>query len=143
MAVALSYPGVYVQELASGKAHLLLDSYDVLGGKTTFVLVVASDKFRAANPKTFAAFVAALDQAMAWIPAHKNEAAALYLKATGSKETMESVLRQMNDPEIEFTATPKNIGLYAGFMADVGTVKVRADSWKDLTFDNLHGLPGS
>jgi NitT/TauT family transport system substrate-binding protein len=131
------------QELASGKAHLLLDSYDVLGGKTTFVLVVSSERFRAANPKTFAAFVAALDQAMAWIAANRNEAAALYLRTTGSKETLESVLQQLNDPEIEFTTTPKNIAEYAAFMADVGTVKRRAASWKDLTFDNLHALPGS
>jgi len=131
------------QELASGKAHLLLDSYDVLGGKTTFVLVVSSEKFRAANPNTYAAFVAALDQAMAWIAANRNEAAALYLRATGSKESLESVLQQLNDPEIEFTTTPKNIAEYAAFMADVGTVKRRAASWRDLTFDNLHALPGS
>jgi NitT/TauT family transport system substrate-binding protein len=131
------------QELASGKVHRLLDSYDVLGGRATFVLVVASERFRAANPRTYAAFVAALDQAMAWIAAHKREAAALYLEATGSKETLADVLQQLDDPEVEFTTTPRNIGAYAAFMADVGTVKLRAESWKDLTFDNLHGLPGS
>jgi NitT/TauT family transport system substrate-binding protein len=80
---------------------------------------------------------------MAWIAANQPAAAELYLRATGSKEKLDAVLTQLRDPEIQFTTTPKNIGRYADFMADVGSVKERPASWKDLAFPNLHNLPGS
>ena len=136
-------PPFTYQELADPRVHRVLSSYDVLGGPSTNVLIVATSKFRDANPKTYDAFVAALDQAMAWIAADKAAAAALYLSATGSKEKLAAVLAQLNDPEIQLTTTPKNIGRYADFMADVGSVKDRPASWKDLAFPNLYGLPGS
>jgi NitT/TauT family transport system substrate-binding protein len=123
--------------------HKVLSSYDVLGGKSTFVLVVSTEKFRKANPKTFDAMVKALGEAQKWINEHKKEAAELYLKASGSKEQLDDLLKQMNDPDIEFTVVPKNIGKYADFMHHVGSVKARPESWKDLCFENLHKEEGS
>jgi len=136
-------PPFTYQELADPRVHRVLSSYEVLGGPSTNVLMVTTTPFHDANPKTYDAFVAALDQAMAWIAANKEAAADLYLKSTGSKEKREAVLTQLSDPEIQFTTTPKNIGRYADFMADVGSVKDRPASWKDLAFPNLHSLPGS
>jgi len=123
--------------------HKVLSSYDVLGGKSTFVLVVSTEKFRKANPKTFDAMVKALSEAQKWINEHKKEAAELYLKASGSKEQLEDLLNQMNDPDIEFTVVPKNIGKYAEFMYHVGSVKARPETWKEMCFENLHGEEGS
>ena len=79
-------PPFTYQELADPRVHRVLSSYDVLGGPSTNVLMVTTSVFRQDNPKTYDAFVAALDQAMAWIAANKPAAAALYLKASGSKE---------------------------------------------------------
>jgi NitT/TauT family transport system substrate-binding protein len=39
--------------------------------------------------------------------------------------------------------TPENTMKYAAFMEEVGTIKVKPDSWQDLFFPEIHGLPGS
>ena len=49
----------------------------------------------------------------------------------------------LNDPAIVFTTTPQNIMKYVEFMAKIGAIKVKPDSWKDLFFPNVHGSPGS
>jgi NitT/TauT family transport system substrate-binding protein len=32
---------------------------------------------------------------------------------------------------------------YTDFMHKTGAIKQKPESWKDLCFDNVHGLPGS
>jgi NitT/TauT family transport system substrate-binding protein len=32
---------------------------------------------------------------------------------------------------------------YVDFMVKIGSIKTRPDSWKDLFFPNVYGLPGS
>jgi NitT/TauT family transport system substrate-binding protein len=32
---------------------------------------------------------------------------------------------------------------YASFMAEVGSIKAKPESWKDLFFPEIHALPGS
>jgi NitT/TauT family transport system substrate-binding protein len=49
----------------------------------------------------------------------------------------------LNDPQIVYTTTPLNVMRYANFMAKVGLIKVKPDSWKDLFFPNVHTLAGS
>ena len=138
-------PPFQYQQLKSDKAKVsrVLSSYDVLGGKSTFVVAISTEQFAKANPKVFDAVCKALAEAQEWINANKKEAAEIYLKANKSKDTLEDILAQMNDPDIEYTITPKNIFKYADFMNKVGTTKNKAESWKDLCFPNLHDLKGS
>jgi NitT/TauT family transport system substrate-binding protein len=49
----------------------------------------------------------------------------------------------LNDPHVKFTTTPENVTKYANFMHDVGSIKNRPSSWKDLFFPEIHGAPGS
>ena len=49
----------------------------------------------------------------------------------------------LNDPAIVFTTTPQNVMKYVDFMAKIGAIKVKPDSWKDLFFPNIHGAAGS
>src|SRR5205085_11052770 len=51
------------RELAQPGIHKVLDSYQALGGAYTFNVVSTTAKFRAANPKLYAAFLAALGDA--------------------------------------------------------------------------------
>ena len=53
------------------------------------------------------------------------------------------MVKILNQPEIEFTTTPKNIMKYVDFMNKIGIVKAKPASWKDLFFPNVHSLPGS
>jgi NitT/TauT family transport system substrate-binding protein len=49
----------------------------------------------------------------------------------------------LNDPEIEFTTTPKNVMKYADFLYKIGSIKVKPASWKDLFMPEVQSLPGS
>lgn len=137
-----SPPFQYI-ELQKPGIHTVLNSYDVTGGPHTFNVVWASQKFADANPKTFAAFVKAFDDAIATINKDKKAAAELYIKVAKSKDTVANIEKMLNDPEIEFTTTPKKIMTYVDFMSRIGMIKVKPASWKEMFFPNAQNLPGS
>ena len=136
-------PPYQYQELAKPGMHVVLNNYDVMGGAVTFNVVWTTDKFRTENPRLYDAFVKALDEAQATINRDKRAAAEAYLRISRDKDTVENIARMMNDPQVVFTTTPQNVMKYADFMAKTGAIKVRPESWKDLFFPNVHGLPGS
>lgn len=131
------------QELLDPKIHRILSSYDVLGGPHTFNVVYATGRFRDANPLTTAAFVAALDRAMAFINGDAEQAAKLYIAEERSKlspEFIESIIRAK---DTIFTTDPQATMKFAEFMARVGSIKTAPSSWQDLFFPELHGRNGS
>jgi NitT/TauT family transport system substrate-binding protein len=131
------------QELKDPRVHTVLNSFDVMGGPLTFTVVWATTKFKNENPKTYAAFVAALKQATDMINRDKRAAAEFYVAETRSKEPVDEVYRMIADPAVQFTLTPLQIGKYAAFMYDSDLIKLKPNSWKDLFFENVHALPGS
>ena len=130
-------------ELERAGVRTVLNSYDVLGGPATFLVAWATGKFRDENPKSYAAFAAALEEATDWINHDKRAAAELYLRVSRDKDSVESLLKLMNDPAFRFTLTPENTMKFADFMFRIGTIKQKAASWKDLFFPSVHNLPGS
>jgi NitT/TauT family transport system substrate-binding protein len=130
-------------ELADPRVHRVLSSYDVMHGPLTFTVLWTTSRFRKENPKLYAAFVDALQEATRTINADKRAAAQLYVTATNSKEPVDDVYRMLSDPDVEFTLTPRQIGRYAQFMYEDGLIRHRPESWKDLFFDNVYALPGS
>lgn len=138
-----SSPPFQYQQLAKPGIHTVLNSYEVLGGPATFNVIWATSKFRENNPKTYGAFLAAFDEAIATINKDKRAAAEFYLKASKDKDTVDDIYQMLADPEIEYTTTPKNVMKYVDFMYKVGAIKVKPASWKDLFFPEVHNLPGS
>ncbi len=136
-------PPYQYEELARPGMHLVLNNYDVMGGAVTFNVVWTTAKFRSENPKLYAAFVAALDEAEAFINSDKRAAAEAYLRISKDKDTLEDIERMLNDPQTVFTTTPQNVMKYADFMYRTGAIKVKPDTWKDLFFPNVYALPGS
>ena len=136
-------PPFQYQELKKPGIHMVLNSNDVLGGPTTFNVVWTTSKFRNGNPKLYDAFVKALDEAMTFINKDRKAAAEAYLRISKDKDSVADILAMLDDPQIVFTTTPLNIMRYANFMAKIGMIKVKPDSWKDLFFPNVHGLAGS
>ena len=136
-------PPFQYTELEKAGVRTVLNSYDVTGGPHTFNVVWASQKFADANPKTYAAFVKAFDGAIATINKDKKAAAELYIKITKTKETQAAIENMLDDPNIEFTTTPKNVMKYADFMYRIGIIKSKPESWKVMFFPNAHGLPGN
>jgi NitT/TauT family transport system substrate-binding protein len=129
--------------LASPGVHTVLNSYNIMGGPNTFLMVWATGKFREANPKVYKAVLDALKEATASINADKRRAAEIYVKEGGGKEQVEQILKMMSDPQVEYTLTPQRLLPYAQFMNKVGSLKNNPTSWKDLFFPEIHDLPGS
>ena len=138
-----SSPPFQYQEAARPGIRTILNNYEILGGPATFNVVWSTIRFREANPKTYAAFVAAFEDATAAINRDKRAAAEVYKRMSGTKESVDELLKMMNDPLVEYTLAPKSIMKTAEFMAKVGTIKQKPESWKDLFFPNVHNLSGS
>jgi NitT/TauT family transport system substrate-binding protein len=129
--------------LTNPAVHTVLNSYDVMGGANTFLMVWATNRFREANPKVFKAVLDALKEATASINADKKRAAEMYVREGGGKESVDQILKMMNDPQVEYTLAPQRLLPYAQFMYKVGTIKNEPASWKDMFFPEIHDLPGS
>jgi NitT/TauT family transport system substrate-binding protein len=130
------------RERAAG-AKTLMSSFDILGGPATTSVMWATSKFHDENPKTYAAFVAAIQEAFAFIERDKKAAADYYIRVTGTKESPADIIAMLGDPLLKFGLQPSNIMPQADFMYRKGLIKVRPDSWKDLFFANVHVAPGS
>ncbi|MDQ6683713.1 MAG: ABC transporter substrate-binding protein [Pseudomonadota bacterium] len=131
------------QQLEKPGMHAVLNSNDVMGGPTTLILVYATTRFHDANPKTYAAFVAAMSEAVRTINADKKAASALYVRLAKSSDSAESIEKIIADPQVDYSLTPRGIVRYTDFMNRVGSIDVKPASWKELFFADAHALPGS
>lgn len=131
-------------ELESGKAHLVMTSDEVMEPGASTVVVYASARFHDANPRLYAATARAFEDAIDWISAHPHEAAELYVAREPQKNGVDWVERMIRDPKlIHYSATPRGLQAHANFMHDVGTLKNRPASWKDLFWENMASKDGS
>jgi len=129
--------------LAKPGIHTVLNSYDVMGGPNTFLMVWATNRFRSANPKTYRAVLDALKEATDSINADKKRAAEIYVEEGGNAERVDAILPMMQDPQVSYTLAPERVLPFARFMFQVGTLKNNPASWQDLFFPEVHSLPGS
>jgi NitT/TauT family transport system substrate-binding protein len=137
-------PPFMYKELEQPGIHRIMSSDDVMGGPTTFSNLYSTSRFHDTNPRTYKAVLAAFTEAIEIINKDKRAAAEIYLRVSGDKKsTVAEIQKQIEDPNIVFTTTPRNIQKYADFMHDVGSIKVQANSWKDIYFSEVHNLPGS
>ncbi|WP_274626761.1 ABC transporter substrate-binding protein [Arvimicrobium flavum] len=136
-------PPFQQQSLKNEGVHVVLNSYDIMGGENTFLMLWATDRFRTENPKTFGAVLAALREATDWINANPRKAAELYVADAAGAEDVDQVEAIITDPQTTFTLAPRRVLPYAQFMNDIGRLKNRPEAWTDLFFPELHDLDGS
>jgi NitT/TauT family transport system substrate-binding protein len=137
-------PPFQEQELAGNpKAHIVLNSYDVLGGPSSATVLYATEKFRDNNPKTYRAFVDALADAARFISANPDAAADIYIRTNQSKIDRNLLLKVIKDPQVQFKVAPQNTFGLAQFMYRVGAIKNEPKSWKDYFFDDPATAAGS
>ncbi len=138
-----SAPPYQTQELKTPGVHLVLDSSDVFGGPASNAVVFGTKKFYDANPKTIAAFMAALEEANALIAKDPAAAAKIYLDATKEKFTVEEIVAMVKAPNVVYSTTPNATMVFADFMVKTGLIKTKPASWKDFFFPVVHKLPGT
>jgi NitT/TauT family transport system substrate-binding protein len=131
------------QQLDDSRVHRVLNSYEVLGGPATFNTIWTTSAFHDKNPKTYKAFLAALEEAMTLINGNTREIATLWIKAENSKLPLDFVEKILKDPENVFTTTPQNVMKYAEFMHKVGSIKEKPAKWSDMFFPEIQDKQGS
>ncbi|EOA02403.1 nitrate/sulfonate/bicarbonate ABC transporter periplasmic protein [Herbaspirillum frisingense GSF30] len=137
-------PPFQEQELAGNpNAHIVLKSYDVLGGPSSATVLYATEKFRKDNPKTYGAFLGALEEAARFITANPEKAADIYLKVNKGNTDRKLLLQIITNPEVQFKIAPQNTYGLAEFMHRVGAIKNKPASVKDYFFDDAHIQGGS
>jgi sulfonate transport system substrate-binding protein len=133
----------YEAEMKIPGARLLTTSYDILGGRASALVVIATAKFHDANPKVHKAFLAAQQEAIETINKDKRAAAKAYLEiAKDTKNSVDDIFAVINDKDYAFTLSPEKVFKTAVFMGKVGTIKDPPARWQDLFFPDIHSLPG-
>jgi NitT/TauT family transport system substrate-binding protein len=132
-----SSPPFQYKALQKEGIRKIVNSYDVLGGKSSFNVIATTAKFRRENPKVYEAYLAALKEATDMINADKRAAAEAYVRVTKDKTPMDELVGMMNDPDVVFTMQPMATLKIVNFMYKTGAIKVKPASWKDLFFENV------
>ncbi|HTU01646.1 MAG TPA: ABC transporter substrate-binding protein [Candidatus Sulfotelmatobacter sp.] len=136
-------PPFLQKELEKPGLHKVTSGPEILGSAYSFNLIAATTRFATANPKTYAAFLAALEEATALINKDKRAAAETYIRISKDKSSTDEILKIMNDAGNEYGLLPKGNLPVVEFMYKIGSIKVKPESWKDLFFSNVYGQPGS
>jgi NitT/TauT family transport system substrate-binding protein len=132
------------QEIKIPGVRTLTTSYEILGGPATALVIVTTTKFRDANPKTYNAFLSALTEAIDAINRDKKTAAQRYLEwANDRKSTVDEVYAAISSPDYAYTLTPQKVFKTAEFMAKIGSIKDKPNTWQDMFFPEIHKLPGN
>ena len=136
-------PPIQYLELEKPGIHRVLNSYDVLGGPHTFIMAWTTGKFRQENPKSYKAFIEALQEATTLINADKKKAAEIYRVVSNDKSSVDDILKILNQPGMQYSLTPQNIMKFAEFMHKIGSIKINPQSWMELFFQEAHTMNGS
>lgn len=137
-------PPFHERELKDPAIHTVMTSDQVMGGSTTFTMLYTTARFHDENPKTYAAVMAGLRDALDFIKREPRAAARIFLQASdGRGWTEDEIAAVIESPDVVFTTAPQNVMKYATFMNEVGTLKVKPASWKELFFPNAQDQDGS
>jgi NitT/TauT family transport system substrate-binding protein len=124
-------------ELKDPAVHTVLNSFDVLGGPTTTILIMTTKRFHDGHPKLYRAFLNAMDEADKTIRDNKPYAAKVYLDATKSANSLADVEKMLSDPQIRYTIKPQRVQKFITFMHAIGTLKEVPASWEKLFFPEV------
>jgi NitT/TauT family transport system substrate-binding protein len=123
------------QELAGNPAaHVVLNSYEVLGGPSSATVLYATEKYVKENPKTYRAFIDALGEAAQLASTNPDAAADAYLRVNKGNIDRALLLKVIKNPQVQFKVAPQNTLGLAQFLHEVGAIKTRPASWRDYFF---------
>lgn len=142
IAAHFASPPFSLLEAADPRIHRVIAASEVLGHATLDV-VFSPRRFVDANPRTMAAFVAAMDEANALIAKEPGRAAESFIRLSAAKMPPADVLAMVQDPDTQFDTTPHGVMAYAEFMGRVGSIKAKPALWSEMFMPSLAGRAGS
>ena len=144
VAAYFSSPPFTQVALKDQKIRAVLSSIDVMGGKTSFLVMASAHDRLAAQPRLAEVLSKAIDEAAAIIRNDPRQAAQVYLKYEPSfsldTRGVEAILRDLKD---EFGSAIYGVEATAAFMGRDGRLKDAPRSWKDVVTPALAAGPGS
>jgi NitT/TauT family transport system substrate-binding protein len=133
----------YYYELATPGVHLVLKSYETLGGAHVNGTLIVSPSFARDNPAITAAVLAAQQEANELIAARPADAASIYVALSKDTHGVEAMQRMIIDPDNVWTTVPQKLMAFATFMHNVGRLKHLPNSWQDVFLPNVRDGHGS
>ena len=135
-------PPFSYQEAKDPKITRVLNSSELLGNITLDV-VFAPKHFTESNPKLTAAFMAAQEEANAYIAANRKGAAEAFLRISKIKMSLPEVEQILADKDTQFSTTPDGLMEYVNFMEKAKTIKTRPAKWSDMFVPAFQTRKGS
>jgi NitT/TauT family transport system substrate-binding protein len=130
--------------LRAANVHPLLRSSDVMGGKSSFLIMGATKAYVAAHPKVPEAVAKAMDEAARLIHDDPRRAAEIYLAHEPSKTLDAAGLAAiLSDIKDEFGSALHGVQAFADFMGRHGGLKSPPQSWKEIVAPALLNSPGT
>jgi sulfonate transport system substrate-binding protein len=135
----------FIQQMSSKPGiHRAWSSNELFETPATALSTWTTVKFRRDNPKLFAAFVAALRDAIELIDVDPQRAAAIYVKNEKSKLGSDFIAAVLADKtSIAFSLAPRQSQPIAEFLLRVNAIKTKPVTWKDFFFPDIHAEGGS
>jgi NitT/TauT family transport system substrate-binding protein len=130
--------------LRAGNVHAMLNSSDVMNGKSSFLILGAYRSYVRAQPQMAELVAKAIDEAARLIRDDPKRAAQIYLthepSATLNGAAMEAIIRDVKD---EFGSPVYGVQATADFMGRTGELKGSLRSWKDIAAPALLSSPST
>lgn len=133
----------YYTELEKPGIHKITDSYEIMGSPHTSTTLVTSKKYYEANRKIADLIITVFDDARQFIESDPKKAAEIYLEMTKERTPIESIQKMIVDPVLKFDTTPTKVQAQLDFLYQVGRLKRKPNSWRDVFFESIHSRSGS
>jgi len=124
----------YLDQEVAASMKLVLDSVDAVGEPYSGQVMVASMRFHDKHPEASKAVTDALAEAIAWIAANPDEAAALVRSADGYKMAVETLRKAMTGDN-RYDAKPLGVMKFADFMYEQKLIAKKPASLAALQLD--------
>ena len=135
-------PPFSYQEAKDPKITRVLNSSELLGNITLDV-VFAARQFTESNPRMTEAFMAAQEEANAYIASNRRGAAETFLRVSQIKMPLADVEQILADKDTQFSTTPVGLMEYVVFMEKAKTIKARPSKWSDMFVPAFRTRTGS
>ncbi len=130
--------------LADARIHKVLTSAEVIGGKSSFLIMGATRGYVAAHRQISAVIAKAMADAAKVIHDDPRRAAQIYLAHEPSKTlTAAAVAAVVDDIKDEFGSTVYGVQAFADFLGRHGELKSPPRSWKEIVAPALWNSPST
>ncbi|HKM39149.1 MAG TPA: ABC transporter substrate-binding protein [bacterium] len=135
-------PPYQYELLKDPSIHQVSDSLTAFGSPFSYIVAVSSTDFYQQQPEAYEAFCLALEESLAFMNQYPDKTAEILarLEKTVPAATYKEHLTW---PGTTWDMTPLGIMHYAENMNISGYIEKVPGSWKEVTFPNLHHLPGN